>query len=104
MDGEEHVFKLGVEYPSGSGKYTYESARFEAIEAPPVPEIQQLIVELKKRIPELNPYLETPAKQAPMGIPGGASSGSGAGAAGQAPAGPSPGSMTPPSGGNVPKQ
>ncbi len=107
VDGEEHVFKLGVEYPSGSGKYTYESARFEAIEAPPVGEIQQLIAQLDKRIPKLqdnNPYFETPAKQTPTGVPSGVGPSSGAGAAGQAPAGPSPGSMTPPSGGNVPKQ
>lgn len=63
VDGEQHAFKLGVEYPSGSGKYTYENGRFEAIQAPPVPELQQQIALLKQRIVELpdkNPYTDGP--------------------------------------------
>lgn len=52
LDGEQHAFKLGIEYPSGSGKYTYENGRFEALEPPPVPAIQQQIAELSARIPE----------------------------------------------------
>lgn len=74
VDGEEHLFKLGVEYPSGSGKYTYENARFEAIEPPPVGEIPQLLGQLDRRIPALpdgNPYF-TPSGKTPAAIPGGA--------------------------------
>jgi hypothetical protein len=62
VDGEEHAFKLGVEYPSGSGKYTYESARFEAIESPPISEVQQMIAQLDQRLPKPtdgNPYFGT---------------------------------------------
>jgi len=70
VDGEEHIFKLGVEYPSGSGKYTYESAHFEAIESPPVPapELQKIVAGLNERIPELsdkNPYFNKPSNPTP---------------------------------------
>lgn len=73
VDGEEHVFKLGVEYPSGSGKFTYENARFEAIEAPPLPPIMQMIQQLNQAIPPLpagqaSPYYDQPAT-APAGSP-----------------------------------
>ncbi|MDD1619863.1 MAG: hypothetical protein LUQ11_00165 [Methylococcaceae bacterium] len=67
VDGEEHSFKLGVEYPSGSGKSTYEGAKFEAIEPPPAPQLQQLIQQLNQTIPPLtvgavSPYFDkTPA-------------------------------------------
>ncbi len=127
VDGEEHLFKLGVEYPSGSGKYTYESARFEAVEAPRVGEIAQLLTQLDSKIPALpdgNPYFTTPAKQpvvttpggagpsagtgstgqAPAGIPAETGSGSRTGATGQAPGGIPPGTIPPAGGGNIPKQ
>lgn len=55
VDGEEHSFKLGLEYPTGSGKLTYEGARFEAIEPPPVPQLKQLIQQLDQTIPALPP-------------------------------------------------
>ncbi len=63
VDGEEHRFKLGLEYPTGSGKLTYEGAKFEAIEPPPVPQLQQLIQQLNQTIPPLpvgtvTPYFE----------------------------------------------
>jgi Mg-chelatase subunit ChlD len=63
VDGEQHAFKLGVEYPSGSGKYTYEGAQFEAIEPPPVQAIRDQLAVLNQRIPALadgNPYLTGP--------------------------------------------
>jgi len=63
VDGEEHSFKLGVEYPSGSAKFTYENAKFEAIEPPPVAQVQQLIQQLNQTIPPLpagatSPYFD----------------------------------------------
>ncbi|MGH8476180.1 MAG: hypothetical protein ACRERV_04705 [Methylococcales bacterium] len=39
VDGEDHAIKVGIEYPSGSGKFIYENARMEAIEPPPIPAI-----------------------------------------------------------------
>jgi hypothetical protein len=50
-DGESHALELGVEYPSGSGKYTYQGARFEAIEPPPVGGIKQQLDRLNEMIP-----------------------------------------------------
>lgn len=64
VDGGEHAFKLGVEYPSGSGKYTYENARFEAIEPPPVEALKAITDDLSKNIPALpdgNPYFDKAA-------------------------------------------
>jgi hypothetical protein len=51
VDGEEHSIKVGVEYPSGSGKFSYENAKMEAIEAPPFP----AVLEEKKRLDKLSP-------------------------------------------------
>jgi len=75
VDGEEHSFKLGVEYPSGSAKFTYENAKFEAIEPPPVPQIQQMIQQLDHTIPPLpvgvtSPFFEK--NQAPAAPASGA--------------------------------
>jgi len=59
VDGEEHAYKLGVDYPSRSGKYIYQSAHFEAIEPPPVEAINQAMAKLSGYLPELpdnNPY------------------------------------------------
>lgn len=53
IDGEMHSFKLGVEYPSGSGKYYYENARFDAIEPPPVSQIIDKLKELNAVMPSL---------------------------------------------------
>ncbi len=65
VDGEEHAIKVGVEYPSGSGKFTYENARMEAIEPPPVPAIIKQTQEMEAYIPPLpagmNPYFDKPA-------------------------------------------
>ena len=74
VDGEEHAFKIGVEYPSGSGKFTYENARFEAIESPPLPSIMQMMQQLNQAIPPLpagqtSPYYDQPAAPAQPNSP-----------------------------------
>ena len=59
VDGEEHVYKIGVEYPARSGKYIYESAKFEAIEPPPVKAITDHLDEMDHYLPALpdgDPY------------------------------------------------
>ncbi|MGK2959447.1 MAG: vWA domain-containing protein [Acidimicrobiales bacterium] len=53
VDGAEHALKLGVEYPSGSGKFTYDNAKFEAIEPPPVPSLIQGVQQLETMFPKL---------------------------------------------------
>lgn len=68
VDGEEHAIKVGVEYPSGSGKFTYENAKMEAIEPPPVPAIMQEIQHINSLLPSLpagaTPYFDRPAEAA----------------------------------------
>jgi Mg-chelatase subunit ChlD len=67
VDGEEHSFKLGVEYPSGSAKYTYDNAKFEALQAPPLPNVIQKWDDLASVLPELpagkEPYFDRQAQQ-----------------------------------------
>ncbi|MCE5334409.1 MAG: VWA domain-containing protein [Desulfobacteraceae bacterium] len=66
IDGAEHAFKVGVEYPAGSGKYKYESAKFEALEPPPDPRLLQKIDELRFNLPDTpsgSPFLERVATQ-----------------------------------------
>lgn len=64
VDGEEHAIKVGVEYPSGSGKFTYQNAKMEAIEPPPVPAIMQEIQHLDSVFaplpPGATPYFDRP--------------------------------------------
>ncbi len=70
IDGEEHSFKVGVEYPSGSGKYKFEGAKFEALEPPPTEQLRQAQIELNAGIPDLrdgNPYMERAMSQ-PAGM------------------------------------
>ncbi|TAL53446.1 MAG: VWA domain-containing protein [Methylovulum sp.] len=65
VDGEEHAIKVGVEYPSGSGKFTYENTKMEAIEPPPVPAILEQIKRLDSLMtpPEGGtPYFDRPAE------------------------------------------
>jgi len=67
VDGARHNLKIGVEYPSGSGKYVYDDTSFEAIQPPPVPELVKRIQLLSQKIPALpdgNPYYDQP-KTAP---------------------------------------
>jgi Mg-chelatase subunit ChlD len=62
VDGESHAFKLGIEYPSGSGKFSYQSARFEALEPPPAKVIADQIAAISARMPappDRDPYLKT---------------------------------------------
>lgn len=67
VDGEKHTVKLGVEYPSGSGKFTYDSVQFEALQPPPVPGIQNAMQMLQQKVvPVANPYFD-----APQAAPGG---------------------------------
>jgi Mg-chelatase subunit ChlD len=59
VDGAQHNIKVGVEYPSGSGKYVYDDSEFEAIQPPPVPQVQEAIRKLSEKIPVLpdnDPY------------------------------------------------
>lgn len=59
VDGEQHSLKVGVEYPSGSGKFSYDSGSFEAIEPPPVGPVKEALDTLNQKIPALpdsNPY------------------------------------------------
>lgn len=59
VDGGTHNIKVGVEYPTGSGKYVYDNSQFEAIQPPPFPKVQEAISMLNKKIPALpdgNPY------------------------------------------------
>jgi hypothetical protein len=68
VDGEEHAIKVGVEYPSGSGKFSYQNAKMEAIEPPPVPTLMQLVQQLDAAFPPLKegmtPYFDKPAAPA----------------------------------------
>ncbi|GAB0147390.1 hypothetical protein McPS_01300 [Marichromatium sp. PS1] len=65
VDGESHSLKLGVEYPSGSGKYVYDDTSFEAIQPPPIPAIRSAITKFEQAIPKLpagqTPYWDDPA-------------------------------------------
>lgn len=68
VDGEAHALKLGIEYPSGSGKFTYDAGHFEAIEPPPVGGIGEKLNALGQTMPPMpnaNPFFETPGNVAP---------------------------------------
>jgi Mg-chelatase subunit ChlD len=70
VDGERHNLKLGVEYPSGSGKYVFDDASFEAIQPPPVPELMEQMEKLSQKIPLLpdgNPFFDAPQAAVPVG-------------------------------------
>ena len=79
-DGLKHNIKLGVEYPSGSGKYVYDDSEFEAIQPPPFPKVQEAINKLGEKIrksPDGNPYYApvgessaAPRGRAPVALPG----------------------------------
>ncbi len=59
VDGEQHALKVGVEYPSGSKKFTYDSSKFEAMEPPPAQAIMNAIATLNQKMPaspDGNPY------------------------------------------------
>ncbi|MGH1543102.1 MAG: vWA domain-containing protein [Arenicella sp.] len=61
VDGEDHAFKVGVEYPAGSGSINYGSGRFEAMESIPIPKVDIVKARLEKEIPmaeDNNPFYE----------------------------------------------
>ncbi|HOJ33412.1 MAG TPA: VWA domain-containing protein [Candidatus Hydrogenedentes bacterium] len=63
VDGGTHALKIGLEYPSRSGKMMYQSAEFEAIEPPPVDVIlqhQAVFDKYLKKLPDGNPYMKNP--------------------------------------------
>jgi hypothetical protein len=64
--------KVGLEYPSRSGKMTYQSADFEAIEPPPVQKIldaQAKVSQMLQALPDGNPYMQNPHVTAPPAAP-----------------------------------
>ena len=63
VDGAEHIVKVGIEYPSGSGKMRYESGKFEAISPPNFPTIlkaQETLNGVFPALPDANPYMSNP--------------------------------------------
>lgn len=67
VDGEAHALKLGIEYPSGSGKFTYDAGSFEAIEPPPVGGVVEKLGALTQALPpapNANPFFEAPSTAA----------------------------------------
>ncbi|WP_256091484.1 vWA domain-containing protein [Candidatus Thiosymbion oneisti] len=72
VDGQKHNIKLGLEYPSGSGKYVYNDSSFEAIQTPSVDKVKELKQKLAEKIPERqdkNPYWEEGNVPAPVQVP-----------------------------------
>lgn len=72
VDGEAHALKLGVEYPSGSGKLTYDSGSFEAIEPPPIGGVAAKLAALSQALPRHpagNPFFEAPSAAAAATAP-----------------------------------
>ncbi len=61
VDGEKHIVKIGIEYPSGSGKLKFESGEFEAISPPNFPQIMNAQETLNGYFPALSagqtPYM-----------------------------------------------
>ena len=63
VDGERHSLKIGIEYPTGSGKMRYDSATFESLEPPPMAQILAAQDKLDKALPNLkekSPYMVNP--------------------------------------------
>jgi Mg-chelatase subunit ChlD len=65
IDGEKHALKVGIEYPTGSKKFTYSNTEFEAIEPPPIAEIINAISTLDQKLPtspDGNPFFVKPGQ------------------------------------------
>lgn len=63
-DGNQYNFKLGLEYPSGSGKFVFDAGTFEAIEPPPIPALKDQVDKLNQKMrlpPDGNPWFIQPA-------------------------------------------
>ncbi len=66
VDGEQHALKVGVEYPTGSQHFTYDSAKFEAMEALRATPILEAVESLKKLMPvpaDGSPFYSDPSIQ-----------------------------------------
>ncbi len=65
IDGEQHALKVGIEYPTGSKKFTYSNTKFEAVEPPPITALTNAINTLNQVMPvsaDGNPYFSKPVK------------------------------------------
>jgi len=63
VDGAEHRVKVGIEYPSGSGKIRYQTSQFETLDPPTFKKILGAQQRLDQVIPALqdgNPYMVNP--------------------------------------------
>lgn len=63
IDGEEHRVKVGIEYPSGSGKIRYETSTFETLDPPTFKKVlsaQQRLNQLIPGLTDANPYMVNP--------------------------------------------
>lgn len=63
VDGLKHIVKIGIEYPSGSGKLKYESGEMEAISPPNFPQIldaQKKLDGCFPKLPDAAPYMINP--------------------------------------------
>lgn len=63
IDGEQHMVKIGIEYPTGSGKIRFESARFETLEPPTFKKILEAQERLNQVLPSLGggrPFIVNP--------------------------------------------
>jgi Mg-chelatase subunit ChlD len=70
VDGEEHNVKIGLEYPSRSGKIIYQDGEFEALVPPPVEPVlnaQNRLAEKLPPLPDGNPYMSNPHLQGMQG-------------------------------------
>jgi hypothetical protein len=72
VDGEDHALQVGIEYPSRSGKMTYQRGSFQAVEAPPVERVLKEMGKYEKLIPALpdgDPYLSQQEAQGAAAAP-----------------------------------
>lgn len=63
VDGKQHRLKVGIEYPSGSGKIRWATSNFETLEPPTfqkILEAQQQLDQLLPKLDNTNPYLANP--------------------------------------------
>ena len=70
VDGEKHAMKVGIEYPSRSGRIRYQDARFEALSPPPLQAInnaRRKFDEVLKELKDQDPYVEQTDEFAPGG-------------------------------------
>jgi hypothetical protein len=71
VDGAKHPLKLGISWPSNTGRFVFDSVDFEAVKSPAqyVPEAQALLRRLEEEYPPLPegcPYMECPESVATL--------------------------------------